>query len=723
MNQPHSSTHDFNSVFQEEQKRIATRRRLAGMGAAAEKKVNSNLVGLSLSGGGIRSATFNLGLLQALQRTGILNYVDYLSTVSGGGYIGSTLTWFMSRLKQPFPFGTSRRDHSGIAGKVLSWLRAHGEYLTPGRGLNAWALTAAVLTGTIVNLLVLVPVFLLGIYLLSAQLPALFNWLPQVLGGILAGPPFNGSAFGLLVVAGVVLLSIFPVLAILFALGTHFSAFRGVSFQNSMWAARGAVLMYGVAVLVVGTLPLAYQIVEINLPDWTEMIMSGVSLTGALSIFGGFHGSSEKSAARGWRSMMLSGGLALASYGLFLWFFYFVHSGLISLPVLLAALVLSAVLALFANINYVSMHRFYRNRLMEAYLPYQVAKAPMRDADRCMLQDIEQTAAPYHIINTNIQTVGSNNSRLRKRGGDSFILSPLFCGADFLSTDDQSAGSEQRGIGYIETAKFAGGNMNLATAFSISGAAVDPNTYATRSRPLTFIMSLLNIRLGYWVANPRYISGITRYVSQPSWYKYLFREMLGRGLNEDDKYVHLSDGGHFENLGLYELLRRRCKYIIVSDAGADPDFSFGDLTKIIEMARVDFGAKIDLDTTPLRPQGEDRLSRQPFVYGSISYSEVGAFEGSPETGHLIYIKTSVIAGLAEDIYGYRRKFPDFPDQSTADQFFDEPQFEAYRELGFQIGSRLTGGKDQNFDGDLDKLFSPSANGSGDPARPAAERHN
>jgi hypothetical protein len=153
---------------QELKERVIPRRKLA-YPEAAELQDGRDTVGLALSGGGVRSATFNLGLLQAFQRFQLLKHVDYLSTVSGGGYIGASLTWFMSRLKQPFPFGLQRKDYCQ-AGNVLHWLRVHGNYLTPGGGLTLWNLIAATLAGITVNLLVLVPVFLMAIYLLSSQI-------------------------------------------------------------------------------------------------------------------------------------------------------------------------------------------------------------------------------------------------------------------------------------------------------------------------------------------------------------------------------------------------------------------------------------------------------------------------------------------------------------------------------------------------------------------------
>jgi hypothetical protein len=223
--------------------------------------------------------------------------------------------------------------------------------------------------------------------------------------------------------------------------------------------------------------------------------------------------------------------------------------------------------------------------------------------------------------------------------------------------------------------------MNLATACAISGAAVDPNTYMTRSRPLTFLMTLLNVRLGYWIRNPRHPAMFNGILSRPRWYWYIFRELFGRGLDEKCWHIHLSDGGHFENLAMYEMVDRQCRWLIVSDAGADPEFTFSDLARAIELVRTDFGAKIELDISKIKPKGDEKISEKPYALGKITYKD-----GSE--GNIVYIKTSVIEGLQEDVYGYDRQHPTFPDESTGDQFFDEFQFEAYRELGYQIGCEV-----------------------------------
>jgi predicted acylesterase/phospholipase RssA len=140
----------FEKIHPKEIDRIIVRRNdVVGKKEGVIGNPQEDATGLALSGGGIRSATFNLGIIQALQRHDVFKYIDYLSTVSGGGYIGSCLTWCMSKLRLEKPFGVKREDHSQTGGKVLAWLRNYGNYLAPGFGANIWILAGAVLTGTL----------------------------------------------------------------------------------------------------------------------------------------------------------------------------------------------------------------------------------------------------------------------------------------------------------------------------------------------------------------------------------------------------------------------------------------------------------------------------------------------------------------------------------------------------------------------------------------------
>ena len=606
----------------------------------------NDAMGLALSGGGIRSATFNLGLLQALERCNILKSVDYLSTVSGGGYIGSSLTWFMSKDGGNFPFGTSRKEHGGKSGKILSWLRDHGNYMAPGNGLDLPALIVAVLTSVLINILIMVPLLLLLIW--GSEKIDLFILL-QYLGPLILTLTFSFSIF-IYVCSG-------------FRKSCGIQKWCRTFRENKLPIYASIGLIVGLLSVTWGILPLIYDYVYANIGKWSAVI----SFSGLVAFWKAFQGLNETNETKGYRSILLTIGLGLMILGMMLGLYHILKINWISGWLLFGLLLLSLWMALRVNINHVSIHRYYRNRLMEAYMPWAIIGEEQSESDEFPLAKTPTTRAPYHIINTTVNMVGSEKTKQRERGGDSFILSPLFCGSE--------------ATGYAATNEYVGGEVNLATALSISGAAVNPNTYVTRSRPITFLMSLFNARLGYWIKKPS-CSSSSKNRLHLFYYIYMFSEMFSH-LNEKKDYVHLSDGGHFENLGLYELVRRRCRYIIVSDAGNDPDWSFGDLARVIEMVRIDFGAEVNLDTRPLQPKGKTRLADQGFIRGTITYKD-------GKIADLIYVNTVVIDGLSEDIYSYRRTNPKFPEQTTADQFFDEKQFEAYRELGFQLGFHLCG---------------------------------
>lgn len=648
-------------VLVQEHERLCERRRQAGIALGCPEK---DAVGLGFSGGGIRSATFNLGLLQAMDRYGSLKHVDYLSTVSGGGYIGSSLTWFMSSLKQGFPFGTTRQHNMKTPGIIVNWLREHASYLIPGQGLNLWALIAFIVGGTLINLLVVVP-FFFAITLFLVWLPG-----PEIISGY----PRNGFT-GLLVV-GAASLALFGITFVFYALlsGVRSLQQYRIRYRTQVWLGRA--LNLGVGLLIFGTVPLVHGYLDAHFHLWIKEFYTSFSVAGVLSLIGGTIGRNRKNETRGYRKVLLNVGLALVIYGLLQWIYHgadtIVHGDKMGMYLISFFIVLSIIIGVLANINYVSIHRYYRDRLMQAFMPPE-DYIDFGESNRCLLKDIPQTDAPYQIINAMMMTWCSPTPKLQLRGGDNFIFTPLFCGAE--------------STGYAPSGEYLGGTMDLATAFSISGAAVDPNTWETHSRPLSFIMTLLNLRIGYWARNPKWPATVMKGWSRPYWLVYSLRQMLGLELAENQMHVYLSDGGHFENLALYELIRRKCRYIILSDVDQDYSRNFGDLGNALEKVRVDFGAAIDIDTKALQPESNG-FSPQPWILGNICYAD-----GSK--GVLLYIKASVFSGLPEDVYAYLRANPTFPHQSTADQFFNEPQFEAYRELGFQTGKQIFEGKQFN----------------------------
>jgi hypothetical protein len=202
------------------------------------------------------------------------------------------------------------------------------------------------------------------------------------------------------------------------------------------------------------------------------------------------------------------------------------------------------------------------------------------------------------------------------------------------------------------------------------------------SPTLAFLMTIFNVRLGWWLRNPRWAEVWTDKYSRLS-LRELLSELLGM-TTDDRSWVYLSDGGHFENLGVYELVRRRCRFIVASDAGQDGHVTFEDLGNAIEKCRSDFGVDIEIDLTNIR-RGTSRFSEWHCAIGTIRYDSQDPNEAA---GTLLYLKSSLTGDEPADVLRYASLHPAFPHESTSDQFFDESQFESYRALGYHIGCNV-----------------------------------
>ena len=276
---------------------------------------------------------------------------------------------------------------------------------------------------------------------------------------------------------------------------------------------------------------------------------------------------------------------------------------------------------------------------------------------------------PHLLINTTLNLVGESSLSRRDRKGESFILSPLYCGSKSVGYAKLQASTEESNVEP---------NLTLGRAIAISGAAVDPNMSFYQSASLTALLTLFNARLGYWIENPRTIGWTAK---SPKLGNLILTEFFGR-TNERGEFVHISDGGHFENLGVYELIRRRCRYIVVLDAGEDGDPSNDNLATLVRLCRIDFGIRVKIDTRPLEMEGPDRLTRSHVVIGAIHYEDVDQGE---LPGVLVYVKISLTGDESPDIQRYARADTRFPHQPTdLRQSFDEEQFECYRCLGDHI---------------------------------------
>jgi hypothetical protein len=351
--------------------------------------------------------------------------------------------------------------------------------------------------------------------------------------------------------------------------------------------------------------------------------------------------------------------------------------------VLLLALTLLLIWRL--DINLFSFHMFYRNRLVRCYLG---ASNAQRDAhpftgldpdDNLKLADLP--TRPFHIVNTAINLTKVNNLAWQERKAASFVVTREYCGYDLSAcgSDERAMPGYQRSDGYLR----GNGWLSLGQAMTISGAAVSPNQGYHSSKAVAFLLTVFNVRLGWWMQNPAknraWVTPGPRFGL-----KYLLSEVFGLA-DENNDFVYLSDGGHFENLGIYELVRRQCRFVIAVDAGMDSKFHFQDLGNAVRKCQVDFGVRIDIDPKASIPVPATGQSLYHCAVGRIHYEDA---DPKAISGFLLYIKPSLSGEEPADIMQYALAHPEFPHQSTADQWFDESQFEAYRKLGHYIAATV-----------------------------------
>ena len=369
------------------------------------------------------------------------------------------------------------------------------------------------------------------------------------------------------------------------------------------------------------------------------------------------------------------------------------------LYIIVAAIFILLSLVMRPNAN--SLHPLYRDRLSKAFL-FEPRPTIDEDADlprfKRALSEITCRNGPYHLINAALNVQESKTANRRGRNADFFLFSPLFVGS--------------KSTGYVKTseAEQTAIGLDLATAMAVSGAAISSSMGAQSIKPLTATLALLNIRLGYWLRNPRRLAEAKPRAGSQSgtWSEFLRRnnlfanyyfvlEIFGR-LTESLKSVYLTDGGHIENLGIYGLLQRRCHLIIAVDAEADREMAFGSFNTLERYALIDLGTRIDLPwqkiantslatSEAIDDKGDATKHKGPHcAIGEITYP-------NNRKGILVYIKASLTGDENDYIFDYKKRNSDFPHETTLDQWFTEEQFEAYRALGFHAAHGLFSGSD------------------------------
>lgn len=685
----------YHQVIERETELLKKRREQLALEDA--KELENNKFGIAMSGGGIRSATINLGFLETLNEFNLLQRADYLSTVSGGGYTGA---YIQATLKH------EKGDYSKLFDKEhINDIRQKGEYMIPGKGIEKF-----------INRIVLIVGFLISL---------LMSWLS----------PFIIGMMGFL---GYLLLNRFGL--------DRANYGEAIDFLYYIIIPAGLLLLFFHFILNV---LMNYNLYVSNLFNKIETAVVAIVL---LVIGGVFVANLNLN----WDTM--NDRFGEVSYYLMIIFALFV-------------------LGYFANPNALSFHRFYRNQLANAFLNKSGEHKNILLQNLLEKKDKEDAYiyAPYPLINTCLNLLSSVGKKENKKKSsddaefnfagaktsDYFLLSPLFCGSKLTA--------------YVPTSDtYNYRDLTLPAAATISAAAVNPGMGVYSNKILSILTTIFNARLGYWILNPKKTK---LYDSLVWWPRYFVYELLGK-IGDENEMLNISDGGHIENLAIYELLRRRCKLIIAIDAAADPKFTFSDFENLTIRARNELGLEIRFSKNQLeeeiRPKPSSGYSKKRFAVAEICYlwEEImlrdkddnlimdkngkpievlinyKKYDSNPDTeeavedimefihegveakimdatkaqqaldgvrkivkerletdlkmGTMVYVKSSLTPPMGKQnvsksknklryyTYKYKVYHPDFPHESTADQFFDLVQWTAYYDLGRFICADVLG---------------------------------
>lgn len=690
-------------------------------------------IGICCSGGGIRSASYNLGGLQVLREEGVLGEAEYISAVSGGSYIAAAY----ASMTSDWPPQAEEKPIYAPASPEEKYLRNHSSYLAPGLGGKA-RLLLRVLLGMVVNLL------FVGLAVAIVALP--LGWLSRLGYPQLAK---HGASGALQVKAWMWLAPTVPAaIAIAFAIPDllfHLGK-DGQRRWLEAWTARLmalALILAVVLLLVPQVLLWAREVGHANPTAVVEQIRSNTpkgsqkaseKATGLLqsinlgAILTAIAGALRAFVARKRSYFVL---LAAAVAGPLvvitpaLWLF---NQGAVQGPhgsamlwALAGAAALGGVMWLVADLTQWSLHPFYRRRLSSAFFVRRTGAADVEEIpyeQQIKVSDLQYTPGQFpDLIVCATANVSDEGVTPPGRSATPFTFSRLEIGGPVgaLPAEDY----ENAAAGALRT-------ITLPAAVAMSGAAVSPEMGKKTIKALSFLLALTNVRLGVWVPNPRRVEGLSQSRfelrsegssgvgrgrrersdapvepneppggSAPGWFKrrrptplYLFKELFG-WTSVKDRFLYITDGGHFDNLGLIELLRRGCTTIFCLDAGGDPSGTYSALGEAVALARSELQVDIQIDPTPIKP-GPNRIAPQDSVIGRYRFrmtpqrkaaGSVAEDEHTRWMGELVYCRAAVTEDAPWDVRAYYESDKRFPYHSTFDQLFNDQKFESYRALG------------------------------------------
>jgi hypothetical protein len=681
-------------------------------------------VGICCSGGGLRSAAFSFGAMDELWRAGIIQDADFLAGVSGGSYAVTAATIVRSQ-SENVDWSKDRPGPYGLGSPELDYLRNRTNYLAPGT-MGRWNMFLRLMLGIMLNLAVVLGI----LYVVGRACGRLLRWvLPQL--GACSGRQCTGTLsfhtwsavvivalLGAGIVAGVVDLLFRPAadwwwrrlvrwcgtfvfLAIVAAVvmrvipqliwWARTSRFGHSGSDSEAQVARGA----GSVATAAGSLALSFGHL---------VFRSGSGGRGGLKRL-----SKLPTKLKALLHKLMIGIVVPAS--LFVFFLIAVDSGTRRWTTAatwwwVGALVV--VLLIFATANPIawSAQPFYKRRLRTVFALSRVndgtsvVVGPVPTDQEPLLSDLRPPDWPELLIcaAANVSDLGYTPPGM---GVTSFVFSPDHVGGPLVGSIPTKEYEQrltrlrffQRMWNSVDKKAPSTGRLrdiSPLSAVSISGAAVSPSMGRMSKPAYRMLLAMLNLRLGVWLANPRMVSAVSAADDTPPTYKplvrptYLLRELIGRN-NLRRKFLYVSDGGHYENLGLVELLRRGCTTVYVIDASGDTPGSIRTLGQAVALARSELGIEFDdIDPSMFVLDGS-----QPGIVVSDHAIIHYHFPANGGDGTLVYIKKALMKDKATpaDIISYQEARPLFPYDPTADQFFDVEQFEAYRALGASVTRR------------------------------------
>ena len=695
--------------------------------------------GICVSGGGIRSASVALGALQALRTEKVLSEVNYLVSVSGGGYTTGALQ--LACTDKP---GTAEAAHDAFAlgSAEEDYLRRHSSYIADG--LGQWLVALAVLFRGVVSSLIVIG---LTVTTVGLAIGGFYGYVPIVDSGHLCTlrplflvpgqgkapcsvrntpPGFPAIPSGVVVAIGVA--AALAVLAYLLQLAvvpwshrarlfsriakaltavTALLAIIGVALPALLWVSSWVTWHVGFGsprtTAAVGSLSLVLTYLgAIAATLWrnrTTLAKSAGTVTGLSS--GPVNQVLPNSMIQMiimWICLVFLILVALLTCG------WAATSGLVDSWWALLPVGALAVIAAFVDQTSFSLHPFYRRRLASAFAVRRVRSdgadvaEPYSEKEMTWLSSYagSRKGFPGVTFNATANITGQDRTPPGRRAV------PITLAHDWI-------GGPQTGwvrTDFLEelAARRVRGDLTVEAAMAISGAAF-ASAMGSQTRFYEVFLALSNARLGAWLPNPYFVALKLQHLND--WtipglpgrrrLSYFAREIFGLHPSSG-RLLLCTDGGHYDNLGLVEMLRRRCKRIYCIDAsGAGPPLD-DTLAGAITLAREELGVEITLTKAALDlvPGGRDplepadsladlnkRLSSSAVTIGNITYPKLAGY--GQAHGKLVFAQAVLTPDMPYQLLDFPQDDVGFPHDSTADQWFNAAQFDAYQQLGHIIG--------------------------------------